>query len=1037
MAKLVELGGGPVNPTEREIVQRLVAELPASWRVIPNASLPDPRSGHAYEYDAIVVGPHAVYVVEVKGWRGTIRALSQADWQIGTAKFEKNPLPLADQKARVLATLLRRADYGALGRPPYVQAALVCGDDASTFEVYGLDQRRCLLPGQLVAWLRDPGRLSSPAPPGDYGPYADAITRAIVGRLEARQGPRRFGSYLAESLQSADDESAVWLARHAVFDDGRRYRVRTWFLSSYRYDPAQRERRLAQLRRSAEALHRIGDHPNIATLRDFGEQGGEFYEVTDGSDAGTLETAYVRGTLSRLPPEARLSILTDLADGLAAAFEHGVLHRALDPEHVLLAPDGRARIIDFDRAFLMESAGTVYGALPAPAPLYVPPELRDPRDYEVFDNSDLYSLGRMALRLLGEALPAPVRALLERAAAEEPDQRPADPRAFRAALQAALAPPAAPPPAEPPPAEPAPGDLLDGANRVLAEIARGAGSVVYLVHNETLGEELALKLYTDPAADPAAELRLLRGLASPHAPRAVWSGRLPAAAGQPSRPYLLLERVPGPTLRERLASGPVPPELALAWTDALLSVLDQLHPAAVHRDIKPENVVLSPRGPVLVDFGAAAPVERAGAAPVGTLRYTPPDLYSAGWGPAADLFAVGALLFELLAGVPPWGASAPQADQPPAWDRLPDGLAPALRDALRVALDPVAARRPADAAALRALLAAARLPSPAPPPRAPAPLGARMAEAAAELWSAGRAQRLIRHRDLRVPLFAALEAAMVPPAGQTPDELEAALLASEAALLVLERPLPLALPSAADRLLAWGPPVAADAPEDAPPAEPWPLPAEARLLVLDGLHPLEWALLPSEAERHVWTAGPTDPDDPDEGAAALQRALPGAPAPLPVEPARLGAALDSGARALRLLLPAGARDQEPPGALLARRAALIRAALEAARRRPGPLWVTTTAGSVYLGHGLRQDLAEGLGPAADTARAAWTAAFGPRRLAPAPLPPLRAALPRPAREAAGRAFVVGRLAWPDPPGAPWLHRGGLSLSERLLPLFLL
>ena len=144
MAKLVELGRGPVNASEREIVARLVRDLPGrAYTVIPNATLPDPRTGHGYEYDVIVVTPHAVYAVEVKGWDGEVRALSRADWQLDSGTVVQNPLPLIDNKSRVLATLIKGARL-RVERLPYVHGCLVSGFDTTRYDVFSADQDRCL-----------------------------------------------------------------------------------------------------------------------------------------------------------------------------------------------------------------------------------------------------------------------------------------------------------------------------------------------------------------------------------------------------------------------------------------------------------------------------------------------------------------------------------------------------------------------------------------------------------------------------------------------------------------------------------------------------------------------------------------------------------------------------------------------------------------------------------------------------------------------------------------------------------------------------
>lgn len=1066
MARLIDLGGAPANRSEAEIIQRLSALLPSPWVVIPNASVSD-RSGHAYEYDAIVVGPHAVYVVEVKGWRGTIRQLSHAEWQLAHGRIERSPLPLADQKARVLKSILKASDLGGR-RAPYVQACLVCGSDDSVFEVAGPDLRRCLLPGQLVPYLLDASQLGAGGMTEDYRPVIHRLVLAITGSVEARAaGPRRYGSYLAESLQTRDDESATWLGRHAVFPDGRVYRIRTWYLSAYRYSAEQREQRQKVLRRSAEALHRIGEHPNIATLRDFGEQAGEFYEVTDWSESGTLETAFAKGTLQRLPLPRRLSLLRDMAEGLEVAFRHGVLHRDLAPSAVILTPDGRARLINFDRAFLEASPVTVYGGFPRRSSAYLPPELRDPKSYEVFDNSDLYSLARIALQVLGADLPDAVQDLLRRAARDDRDARPADPAAFLAELSSLLAPrdltpaPTAGAPAGTLPSfDFRPGDVIDGVNRVIDEIGRGSGAVVYRVENDALGEIYALKLVIAPPAgyDPAAEFRWLRSTASLHLPHAHWLGRLPLADGSLGPSYLLLDCIQGQSLRQQIERGPVPVDQALSWIDDLLDALEALHPSeggpgALHRDVKPENVLVGPGGAVLIDFGTASDACEAGAVPLGTLRYTPPDLAGSGWIPSADLFAVGCILYELVAGTHPWEAAPPSADRPPRPLReVRSDLREPLARFIEKAIASNASARFSTAMEMRSALSAVREALARPRTTAMAPPGEALDQGARDLWNGRRIQALASCADILAPLARALGDCVLPAADETPDAAEAALIGSEARALVLESPMPDALPSLYDLLARGALPASHEAAEDAPPAmHPCDVGAGDLLLILDGLHFTEWPLFREAAsvvsrrvEGWAWAAGPVDPapaaaENPELDG-ALARVMRGAPTPAVIEPLTTAAQVikslaAAGARAFRVRLPGGDRMRVRLGPLLVERRRILEDVVLTLLPLGARLWVGATFGSIYLGHGLRQDVGEGLGDGADEARARWAAAFPRGRVGTVQPGRLSSSLRLPVREADGRRFPVGRLAWPDAPSTPWLQSGGLSLPERLLPLF--
>jgi serine/threonine-protein kinase len=136
--------------------------------------------------------------------------------------------------------------------------------------------------------------------------------------------------------------------------------------------------------------------------------------------------------------------------------------------------------------------------------------------------------------------------------------------------------------------------------------------------------------------------------------------------------YLAMELVDGVTLRQQLATGPMPPTEALTVVTGLLEALAHAHAAGLlHRDIKPENIMLTPAGrPKLLDFGIARPLPvidddqiaaetrtrpaglvTATVGAAGTPGYMSPEqLRGELLTPASDVFQVGAVLFEMLTG---------------------------------------------------------------------------------------------------------------------------------------------------------------------------------------------------------------------------------------------------------------------------------------------------------------------------------------------------------------------------------------------------
>lgn len=133
-------------------------------------------------------------------------------------------------------------------------------------------------------------------------------------------------------------------------------------------------------------------------------------------------------------------------------------------------------------------------------------------------------------------------------------------------------------------------------------------------------------------------------------------------------PYIVMERLPGRTLANELTSGALTQTRACSLALEVLSALDAAHQlGVVHRDIKPGNILLTPDGHAKVaDFGIAKLAEDSDQTTTGllfgTAAYLAPErLAGRPATPASDLYSVGVLLFEALAGRPPFRADTPLA----------------------------------------------------------------------------------------------------------------------------------------------------------------------------------------------------------------------------------------------------------------------------------------------------------------------------------------------------------------------------------------
>jgi serine/threonine-protein kinase len=280
---------------------------------------------------------------------------------------------------------------------------------------------------------------------------------------------------------------------------------------------------------------------------------------------------------------------------------------------------------------------------------------------------------------------------------------------------------------------------------LLQRLGRGGMGVVWQARDEESGALVALKLlHSQFADDPeylerfAREVLLAQRVASPS---------VVAVQGYGVRegvPYLVMEYIAGPSLRERLSEGPLPPAEARRIFTELAAGLAACHGAGiVHRDLKPSNVLLAPDGSAkLSDFGIARAADLTLLTGTSTLLGTPAYLAPEGArDERSDLYALGVLGYELLTGAPPFGGVTPQEvllahlRTPPDLSKVPPDLRPLL--ARLLAKDP--ARRPASAAAVLAELQGEATPRPAPTAAPPASRPPRRRRALAGLGILGLA----------------------------------------------------------------------------------------------------------------------------------------------------------------------------------------------------------------------------------------------------------------------------------------------------------
>jgi len=204
-------------------------------------------------------------------------------------------------------------------------------------------------------------------------------------------------------------------------------------------------------------------------------------------------------------------------------------------------------------------------------------------------------------------------------------------------------------------------------------LGRGGMADVRIGRDQRLGRTVAIKqLRPDLSSDETFQARFRReaqSAASLNHPAivAVYDTGESTDAHGLHIPYIVMEYVDGQTLRDVLRDGrKILPERALSIVSDVLNALDYSHRAGIiHRDIKPANVMLTPEGQVKVmDFGIARAIADASvtqtAAVIGTAQYLSPEQARGETVDArSDIYSTGCLLYELLAGRPPFVGESP------------------------------------------------------------------------------------------------------------------------------------------------------------------------------------------------------------------------------------------------------------------------------------------------------------------------------------------------------------------------------------------
>ncbi|HEV2063317.1 MAG TPA: serine/threonine-protein kinase, partial [Thermoanaerobaculia bacterium] len=274
-----------------------------------------------------------------------------------------------------------------------------------------------------------------------------------------------------------------------------------------------------------------------------------------------------------------------------------------------------------------------------------------------------------------------------------------------------------------------------GTYEILGPLGAGGMGEVYRAHDRKLGREVAIKVLSEAfASDPSRVARFQREARMLAAVNHSGIAAIYGAEEDGDFRYIVMELVPGETLSEKLAAGPLPVPEALGLAAQIAEALSVAHEKGViHRDLKPANIKVTPEGRIKVlDLGLAKAMEME--TPAGDISKSPtlviddsrpgnllgtPGFMSPEQARGketdrrADIWAFGCVLFEMLSGKRAFpGDSVPDIllailDREPDWNALPAATPERVRELLRRCLEKDPNRRLRDAGDARLELEAA------------------------------------------------------------------------------------------------------------------------------------------------------------------------------------------------------------------------------------------------------------------------------------------------------------------------------------------
>lgn len=703
MAKICnpKFSGGPVNAGEERLLKFLEVKLPDNYYLIPNGEYPskNPQGAVQYwEYDCIVVAPHAIYTIENKDYKGRLEANDDSWFCNGIEK--PNPIKTATYKSKLLAGYLKQKDHRfGLAWVDAIVTLSSLGQNKSGFESGSYcDNKTFLLDQELLDYLEDFDRLHKTK--NAISHLQLSIVDYLVGTSQPKsQKKTEICGYIIEETLEGNDDYVEYICHNKFYAD-KKYKVRDYALDKAGLSPIQQMKHM-KIVHNAEASEAALPSSSLIIKSHYqtSEDGNHYYVITEYMEERSLRSAMQRNTFT---DKDKVMILIDIAKALSLAHENNVIHRNVCPENIYLQVDNHAALANFGLSYNeMHDESKWDVTLSADAFDRTPYTSEDVMMGDYSPSSDVYSFGVILYEMMVGELPFQnylqlktkggaltedmlpshknpnveewVDVVCSRVIVEDPSNRWSNIEEiadyiFEEAIVKKYGETQEHPEAKSL-AELKSGDMITNEISLYKELGEGGFSKVFLaVHALQPGAMFAAKIFKEGVSPQSTidEFNALNDVIHPNIVRFRWNGYTFGGLF-----FTMMDYINGNDIREYCWGDkyfPLP--YIYKFAHEMTSALVYLHEKGLrHRDIKPENIVYDKSGKfVLIDFNIATN-NLDDLDPVGTWPYLAPDLKAGSvmhWEDSADTFALGITLYELLAHVYPWpGKRLPILDKKP------------------------------------------------------------------------------------------------------------------------------------------------------------------------------------------------------------------------------------------------------------------------------------------------------------------------------------------------------------------------------------